>query len=263
MTTYKDKNGYKRKDDNSNLWHRKIAYYKIYLKDRKKYPLPFSEYEIHHIDGDKDNNSIENLAILTPEEHIDVHLEIDKLLKESNLGLMNFDEFLDEHRNTSKTLGELDTEYRFYKLQFPVERRKEIYLGVYEEYFFNKEIKKIKESGNREQLVDFLLTQNKISHSPEHSKLIAESCDKDFFNKLIDYYLETGEEIRTNELNEILSNKEEFLKMMSPNEIFKRKIQKQNEGASQRINQKIKAIQTQKEMNKISNKILKFFKGGK
>lgn len=77
-----DKHGYAREPKHSNAWHRKVAYYKIYLKDRKKYPLPFEEYEIHHKDGDKLNNNPDNLLILTPEEHIDAHLEKEKQKEE-------------------------------------------------------------------------------------------------------------------------------------------------------------------------------------
>lgn len=72
---YRDKRGYER-TKNSNLWHRKVAYHKIYLKNRSKYPLPFSEYEVHHKDGDKTNNHPDNLEILSPEEHIDRHTEM-------------------------------------------------------------------------------------------------------------------------------------------------------------------------------------------
>ena len=70
QTTYTDENGYERGSlKHSNLIHRQIAYEEIYLKNRKKYSLPFSRYVIHHKDGDKQNNLIENLEILTPLEH--------------------------------------------------------------------------------------------------------------------------------------------------------------------------------------------------
>ena len=74
----KNKKGYMEEANHSNLWHRKVAYYKIYLKDRKKYPLPFSEYEIHHKDGNKLHNNPDNLELLSPEEHIDKHLEFER-----------------------------------------------------------------------------------------------------------------------------------------------------------------------------------------
>jgi hypothetical protein len=76
-----DKKGYLRESNHSDLWHRKVAYHKIYLKDRKKYPLPFSKYEVHHRDGNKANNNPENLELLSPEEHIDKHLEMERLEK--------------------------------------------------------------------------------------------------------------------------------------------------------------------------------------
>lgn len=68
---YKDKHGYYREP--SDAVHRHRAYHYIYLKDKKKYPLPFEAYEVHHIDGDKTNNRMNNLAILTPEEHDEAH----------------------------------------------------------------------------------------------------------------------------------------------------------------------------------------------
>jgi hypothetical protein len=72
--SYKDKKGYKR--EHSNAVHRHRAYHHIYLKNRKKYPLPFSAYEVHHIDGDKTNNRMNNLDVLTPDEHDKKHDEI-------------------------------------------------------------------------------------------------------------------------------------------------------------------------------------------
>lgn len=74
--TYRDKRGYER--EHSDAVHRHRAYHHIYLKDRKKYTLPFSAYEVHHIDGDKTNNRMENLAVLTPEEHDKAHEEMER-----------------------------------------------------------------------------------------------------------------------------------------------------------------------------------------
>ncbi len=57
----------------STLIHRQIAYHKIYRKNRDKYPLPFKKYVVHHIDGDKLNNDVSNLEIMTEEEHNRLH----------------------------------------------------------------------------------------------------------------------------------------------------------------------------------------------
>ncbi len=57
----------------SNLVHKQVAYREIYLKNKAKYPLPFSKYLVHHIDGDKQNNHVSNLQIVTREEHEKIH----------------------------------------------------------------------------------------------------------------------------------------------------------------------------------------------
>jgi len=67
-----DEDGYIR-TRKSRLLHRQIAYHEIYLENKDLFPLPFSQYVIHHIDGNKRNNNIHNLDILTPEEHNKVH----------------------------------------------------------------------------------------------------------------------------------------------------------------------------------------------
>lgn len=74
MTYKEDKNGYLRgKIEHTDLIHRQKAYRNIYLKNRDKYPLPFSKYVVHHKDFNKKNNKISNLKILTPEEHRRIH----------------------------------------------------------------------------------------------------------------------------------------------------------------------------------------------
>lgn len=59
--------------EHSTLIHRRVAYHKIYRKNRDKYPLPFKKYVVHHIDGDKLNNDVSNLEIMTEEEHNKLH----------------------------------------------------------------------------------------------------------------------------------------------------------------------------------------------
>lgn len=72
--TYKDERGYTRTGHkHSNLIHRQNAYRYIYLKHKNEYPLPFSSYDVHHIDGNKNNNHSDNLRIVTREEHEVLH----------------------------------------------------------------------------------------------------------------------------------------------------------------------------------------------
>ena len=72
--TYIDKDGYRRNSiEHSNLIHRNIAYHQIYLRNRDKYPLPFSKYQVHHKDKNKLNNEVSNLQLVTKEEHEEIH----------------------------------------------------------------------------------------------------------------------------------------------------------------------------------------------
>lgn len=70
---YVDKFGYYRFISNNRLVHRDVAYWQIYKLNREKYPLRFGQYVIHHKDLNKLNNSVDNLQIVTPEEHYTIH----------------------------------------------------------------------------------------------------------------------------------------------------------------------------------------------
>lgn len=70
---YIDQSGYKRHTQSKQLLHRVIAKKSIYNPNKTIYKHPFSYYEIHHIDGNKKNNSVWNLEIVTHEEHTQIH----------------------------------------------------------------------------------------------------------------------------------------------------------------------------------------------
>jgi hypothetical protein len=71
--TFRDGRGYARYIDSNRLVHRKVAYKHIYSKDKKKYPLNFSKYKVHHKDGDKLNNHPSNLQLVYSHEHEKLH----------------------------------------------------------------------------------------------------------------------------------------------------------------------------------------------
>ena len=72
--TYIDNGGYKRGNvKHSDLQHRQIAFKYIYQPNRDKYPLPFSQYQVHHIDGNKQNNDLKNLKLVTQDSHEQIH----------------------------------------------------------------------------------------------------------------------------------------------------------------------------------------------
>lgn len=67
-----DERGYYR-DEKGVLIHRKVAYEQIYLPNKDRYALPFSEYVVHHIDRNKKNNDKENLILMVEEDHNKIH----------------------------------------------------------------------------------------------------------------------------------------------------------------------------------------------
>ncbi|MBT96719.1 hypothetical protein CMI49_01320 [Candidatus Pacearchaeota archaeon] len=73
---------------------RQIAYKKIYLVDKEDYSLPFEGYDIHHKDRDKDNKAVDNLDIVTRDEHKQIH----------NLGLRGKKELCEYLHREQKSL---------------------------------------------------------------------------------------------------------------------------------------------------------------
>ena len=67
--TYIDKNGYFRFNDSDKLVHRWVAYNKIYKPNKRKYSMNFRNYQVHHKDGNKLNNSPLNLQVVTLFQH--------------------------------------------------------------------------------------------------------------------------------------------------------------------------------------------------
>jgi len=73
LSYYLDKNGYARRVIDDRLIHRIVAYYQVYLPNRHLYPLSFSSYDIHHKNGNKLDNSPENLEPLIHDVHFGLH----------------------------------------------------------------------------------------------------------------------------------------------------------------------------------------------
>jgi len=70
---YIDENGYYRYVYNQKLVHRDVAYKYIYKNNKHKYPLRFRNYQVHHKNRNKLDNDVENLQIVTREEHEKIH----------------------------------------------------------------------------------------------------------------------------------------------------------------------------------------------
>jgi len=65
-----DPRGYLR-DGFGRLVHRRVAF--KYLYNIRTHPNRFGTYDVHHIDRNKLNNAVNNLQILTREQHIAIH----------------------------------------------------------------------------------------------------------------------------------------------------------------------------------------------
>lgn len=68
-----DRNGYARRTIDNRLVHRVVAYHQVYLPNRDLYPLPFSSYDIHHMNYDKLDNRPENLKPIIHDLHFGIY----------------------------------------------------------------------------------------------------------------------------------------------------------------------------------------------
>lgn len=70
VTDYK---GYLRDFHSRRLVSREVAFEHVYRRNRRRYPLPFRCYLVHHKDGNKRNNNPDNLELFTRKEHDKLH----------------------------------------------------------------------------------------------------------------------------------------------------------------------------------------------
>lgn len=54
-------------------FYRIVAKNCIYNLNRKDYPLDFKEYEVHHKNGNKNDDDVRNLTLVTKEQHQEIH----------------------------------------------------------------------------------------------------------------------------------------------------------------------------------------------
>ena len=120
---YKDKRGYERNEkEHTNLVHRNRIYH-VYLENRKRYPLPFSAYEVHHKDFNKNNNKVNNLQIVTPTEHDRIHEEENK--RREKLEMAESQQMLFEEMEEKRLKEEKEIEENRLKVEKILEEEEE------------------------------------------------------------------------------------------------------------------------------------------
>jgi septal ring factor EnvC (AmiA/AmiB activator) len=93
---YLDERGYKRYKKDGKLVHRDIAFLEVYRKSRHSFPKRFSEYDVHHMDGNKLNNLPSNLSLKPRETHKLTHevKSVEEQLKNLKQGSAEFEKEL-------------------------------------------------------------------------------------------------------------------------------------------------------------------------
>lgn len=93
---------------------RDIARKHIYFKNKEKYPLPFEEYKIYHIDGKLFNDSPENLYLCTKEQRNALYAEQLRRRKPFT-SAVEIDLFLEK---IGKTSPEISKDRRIYEREY-------------------------------------------------------------------------------------------------------------------------------------------------